>query len=184
MRVKALHVALVGMALGVLVVLVVGYVDTQLPRYGFEAERASWEWRALMLVMQPLLPSLAAGLLFGTIIAAGWAFFTVNQPTNQPTQLPTQHAQLTDQRAQHIEVSQPTFWEEAPEVVELIEPLEPGDLSPALRRAVMTTADCEGDMKAAADLLGVGYEAVRKAVAQSRERYPDWTNWHVPPKGR
>jgi hypothetical protein len=174
-------------ALGLLV-LMLGNLDAQLPYYGLEAFRASdgWKWTQV-LGAGIALPFLLLASLILSIVGMVVSRLTVKQPTNQHNQLPNQHnqpPQLTDQRAQHIEISQPTFRQDAPQIVELVEPPEPGDISVALRRAVMVTADCEGDMKAAADKLGVGYEAVRKAVAQARDKYPDWVNWHVPPKGR
>jgi hypothetical protein len=169
-----------------LIVFMVGNLDAQMPYYDLGAFRASegWKWTQ-MLGANLALPFLAFVSLFASVIGMVVRYLTVIQPTNQQNQLPnqpTQPAQLTNQRAQLIEISQPTFWQDAPQIVELVEPPEPGDLSVALRRAVMVTADCQGDMKAAADKLGVGYEAVRKAVAQARDKHPDWVNWHVPPK--
>jgi hypothetical protein len=150
-------------------------LDSRLPLYGFEAERASPAWQFLQLLLDaPALPFLAGVSLFASLVGM---VLRSNQPTNQHNQLGNQHNQLarTTQPTRTVDVQIET--PESGTVLLLPEPPEPGELSFAIKRAVLTTADCGGDMNAAADKLG-------KSVAQARREYPDWTNWHVPPKGR
>lgn len=173
-------------ALGLLF-LMLGNLDAQMPYYELEAFRASdvWKW-AQMLGMGVALPSLFLVSLILSIIGMVVSHLTVKQPTNQ-------HNQLGNQHNQPPQLAQPTNTTDAdwdgridrPQegiAIPLIEPPEPDDLSHAIKKAVWTTADCKGDMVAAAEVLGVGYEAVRKSVAAARKAYPDWTNWHIPPK--
>jgi Na+-transporting methylmalonyl-CoA/oxaloacetate decarboxylase gamma subunit len=175
-------------ALG-LSVLMLGNLDAQLPYYGLEAFRASDGWKWVQVLGAGIaLPFLLLASLVLSIVGAVVSRLTVNQPHNQPNQL----VQPTNQPAQ---LNQPTDTTEAgwdgridrPQEafsIPMLEPPEPGDLSHAIKKAVWTTADCQGDMAAAAEVLGVGYEAVRKSVATARKSYPDWTNFHIPPKGR
>jgi hypothetical protein len=173
-----------------LIVFMVGNLDAQMPYYDLGAFRASegWKWTQ-MLGANLALPFLAFVSLFASIIGMVVRHLTVNQPTNQPTKLGNQHnqpAQLSNQRAQ---LAQPTDQlditvevSDAPYAIPLREPPEPGELSHAIKRAVLVTGDCKGDMAAAAEKLGIGYEGVRKSVALARREYPEWVNWHIPPK--
>lgn len=180
----------------ILLVCIIVNLDVQMPYYGLEAFRASdaWKWTQI-LSTNFALPFSAGASLVVSIIGMVVAHLTVKQPSNQLSQ-PTQPAlQPPIQQAQLV---QPTFttdttddeWDghiDRPDdavVMALSEPLEPGDLSHAIKRAVMVTGDCGGDMAVAAERMNVSYEAVRKSVAAARKAYPDWTNWHVPPKGR
>lgn len=156
--------------------------------FGFGAFANSVGWSIFLLVIAGSIPPLLLTLLLWTgyiRVKYGEVGTTqpnqLPQPTNflpNPSNPPTQQTQPAAVNVHIEELEEPEQ-----ELVEE-EPPEPGQLSYAIKRAVLTTADCKGDMMAAADKLGIGYEGVRKSVALARKDYPDWTNWHVPQKPR